>query len=104
MDLGEVPSGWRQANVIPIFKKGNRALMSNYRPVSLTSIVGKLLESIITNQIREHLEKLSLINDSQHEFSKGRSCLINLLTFYRNVYEAVDNDANYDIIYLDIYI
>ena len=43
----------------------------------------------------------SLINDSQHGFSKGRSCLTNLLTFYRNVYEAVDNDANYDIIYQD---
>ena len=46
------------------------------------------------------MEKFSLINDSQHGFSKGRSCLTNL-TFYRNVYEAVDNDANYDIMYLD---
>ena len=92
VDLGEVPSMWRQANVVPIFKKGNRALISNYRPVGLTSIVGKLLESIIANKIREHFEKFSLINDSQHGFSKGMSCLTNLLTFYRNVYEAVDND------------
>ena len=75
--------------------------MSSYRPVSLISIVSKLLESIIANKIREHLEKFSLINDSQHGFSKGRSCLTNLLTFYRNVYEAVDNGENYDIIYLD---
>ena len=75
--------------------------MSNYRPVSLTSFVGKLLESVIANNIREHLEKFSLINDSQHGFSKGKSCLTNLLTFYRNGYEAVDNDENYDIIYLD---
>ena len=43
VDLGEVSSMWRQANVVPIFKKENRALMSNYRPVSLTSIIGKLL-------------------------------------------------------------
>ena len=43
VDLGEVPSMHRQANVVSIFKKGNRALMSNYRPISLTSIVGKLL-------------------------------------------------------------
>ena len=71
--------------------------MSNYRPVSLTSIVGKLLESIIPNKIREHLEKFSLINDSQHGLSKGRSCLTNLLTFYRNVYEAVDNGENYTL-------
>ena len=47
------------------------------------------------------MEKFRLINDSQHGFSKCRSCLTNLLTFYRNVYEVVDNDENYDIIYLD---
>ena len=46
-------------------------------------------------------KKFSLINDSQHGFSKDRSCLTNLLTFYGNVYEAVDNDENYDNIYLD---
>ena len=71
VDLGESPLMWRQANVVPIFKKRNRGLMSNYRPISLTSIVNKLLESIIANKIREHLEKFSLINDSQHGFSKG---------------------------------
>ena len=43
VDLGEVPSMLRQANVVPIFKKGDRALMSIYRPINLTSIVGKLL-------------------------------------------------------------
>ena len=43
VDLGEIPSMWRQANVVPIFKKRNRLLMSYYRPVNLTSIVGKLL-------------------------------------------------------------
>ena len=80
------------------FKKGNRALMSNYRPVSLTSIIGNLLESIIANK---KMEKFSLINNSQHRFSKGRSCLTNLLTFYKKIYEAVDNDVKYDIIYLD---
>ena len=86
MDLGEIPSMWRQAKVVSIFKEGNKALMSNYRSVSLTSIVGKLLESIIANKIREHLEKFSFTN---------------LLTFYRNVYEGVVNNANYDIKYLD---
>ena len=44
MDLGEVPSMWKQANVVPIFKKGDRTIMSNYRPVSLTSFVEKILE------------------------------------------------------------
>ena len=98
VDSGEVPSLWRQANVTPIFKKGDRTLMSNHRPVSLTSVVGKLLESIMANSIREHLDKHKLINDSQHGFYKGRSCLTNLLSFYRKAYEAMDNNDSYDII------
>ena len=47
------------------------------------------------------MEKFSLINDSQHGFSKGRSCLTYLLTYHRNVYEEGDNDENYDTIYLN---
>ena len=101
VEIGDVPLLWRKGNVVPIFKKGDRGLKSNYRPVSLTSVVGKLLESIIAKNIREHLDKHSLINDSQHGFTKGRSCLTNLLSFYRKVYETADNDKDYDIIYLD---
>ena len=92
---------WKQANVVPIFKKGDRASASNYRPISLTPVVGKFLESIIADSIRSHLEKSKLIYDSQHGFTKGKSCLTNLLTFFRKVFEVVDNDENYDDIYLD---
>ena len=101
LDSGEVPELWRQANVVPIFKKGNRGLASNYRPVSLTSVVGKLMESLIAKNIRDHLDKHNLINPSQHGFTKGKSCLTNLLSFYNRVYEAADNGDSYDILYLD---
>ena len=101
LDTGVVPDLWKQANVVPIFKKGDRASASNYRPISLTSVVGKFLESIIADSIRSHLEKSKLIYDSQHGFTKGKSCLTNLLTFFRKVFEVVDNDENYDVIYLD---
>ena len=101
IESGLVPDDWKLANVIPIFKKGDKSDPSNYRPISLTSIVGKLLESIIAGKIRDHLEKYSLINPSQHGFLKGRSCLTNLLSFFSRVYEAVDKDKAYDIVYLD---
>ena len=101
VSTGEVPSLWRQANVVPIFKKGDRSEKSNYRPISLTSVIGKMLESIIAKRIREHLEFNELIVDSQHGFTKGKSCLTNLLSFYRTVYEAADADDSYDVIYLD---
>ncbi|MDJ0596593.1 MAG: reverse transcriptase family protein [Pleurocapsa sp. MO_226.B13] len=101
VETGEVPEAWKLANVVPIFKKGDKAATGNYRPISLTSTVGKILESIITKKIREHLDRHDLINDTQHGFMKGKSCLTNLLSFYSEVYEAVDNDKVYDAVYLD---
>ena len=101
LSTGLVPDEWKVANVVPIFKKGDKSLASNYRPISLTSVVGKLLESIIAENIRKHLETNKLILDTQHGFTQGRSCLTNLLTFFADVYEAVDSDKEYDVIYLD---
>jgi hypothetical protein len=53
---GEVPTDWGQANVIPIFKKGETYLASNYRPASLTCICCKLLEHIVVSNIFKHLD------------------------------------------------
>ena len=71
LDTGTVHRLWRQANVVPIFKKGDKAECSNYCPISLTSVVGKMLEAIIAKAIRKHLDKHKLIRHSQHGFSKG---------------------------------
>ena len=101
LDTGIVPKLWRQANVVPIFKKGDKADSSNYRPISLTSVIGKMLETIIARAIRKHLEEHELIRQSQHGFSKGKSCLTNLMSFYRKVYETIDSGDRYDVIYLD---
>ncbi len=60
-----------------------------------------MLESIITDTIRDHLDRYSLIHDSQHGFIKGKSCLTNLLSCYNRVYEAADNDESFDVVYLD---
>jgi len=98
---GIVPQDWKDANVTPLFKKGSKNKPENYRPVSLTSIVGKILESIIKDHIVEHLNKYSLIKSSQHGFTKGKSCLTNLLEFFETVTKEVDQDNSVDLIYLD---
>ena len=90
MEEGVVPEDFREANVTPIFKNGDRSGAGNYRPIGLTSIVGKLMESIIRDRIVEHLETYNLINDSQHGFRRRRSCLTNLLQFYDKIIENVD--------------
>ncbi|XP_053112296.1 calcium uptake protein 3, mitochondrial isoform X3 [Hemicordylus capensis] len=68
---GSVPEDWRVANVTPIFKKGSRGDPGNYRPVSLTSVPGKLMESILKDKIVKHLEEQALLGVSQHGFRKG---------------------------------
>ena len=87
--------------VTPLFKKGSRAKPENYRPVSLTSILGKMLESIVKDQIVKHLESNNLIHSSQHGFTKGRSCLTNLLEFMEIVTKELDEGNAVDLVYLD---
>ncbi|KAK4816377.1 hypothetical protein QYF61_016281 [Mycteria americana] len=98
---GEVPADWRLTNVTPIFKKGRKEDPGNYRPVSLTSVPGKLMEQIILSAITRHVENNQGIKPSQHGFRKGRSCLTNLISFYDKVTRLVDEGKAVDVVYLD---
>ena len=98
---GEIPEDWRKANVTPIFKKGTKGDPGNYRPVSLTSVPCKLLESIIKDKLLHHLMANKLIKDTQHGFMPGRSCATNLTEFKDKVTRSVDEGGSVDIIYLD---
>lgn len=73
LDTGTLPFDWKLANVTALFKKGNKGDPGNYRPVSLTCIVCKILESCIRDTIVNFLESKNLISDCQHGFRKGRS-------------------------------
>ena len=79
---GIVPLEWKEANIIPLFKKGSRNKSVNYRPVSLTSVICKLLETIIRDHIIDFLVKHKSINPSQHGFLKARSCLTNIVVVF----------------------
>ena len=70
-----------KAKVTAVFKKGDKSLPSNYRPIRLTTQVCKVLESIVRDCIIEHAKKHKLIKESQHGFVKNRSCLTNVLEF-----------------------
>ncbi|KAK4810629.1 hypothetical protein QYF61_007366 [Mycteria americana] len=98
---GEVPADWRLADVTPIYKKGRKEDPGNYRPVSLTSVPGKLMEQIILSAITRHVEDNQVIRPSQHGFRKGRSCLTNLISFYDKVTRLVDEGKAVDVVYLD---
>jgi hypothetical protein len=90
MEEGVVPADWRDANVSPIFKKGAKSSPSNYRPVSLTSVSCRVMESLIRDAMTAHLTANKLINKSQHGFVKDRSCVTNLLEFLEQATTVVD--------------
>jgi len=87
--------------VTPIFKKNERSNSANYRPVSLTIILCKVLESLIRDKAIDHLNLYKLIKNTQHGFVKNRSCLTNLLVFLEEVTNYVDSGCPVDVIYLD---
>ena len=98
---GVVPFEWKEANIISLFKKGSRNKSENYRPVSLTSVICKLLERLIKDHMVDFLVKHKLLNSSQHGFLKARSCLTNMLCFLEEITKWIDVGSPVDIIYLD---
>ena len=92
---------WKMANTTPIFKKGSKTIPTNYRPVSLTSQVVKILESLIHFRIMQYLSENNIVTPYQHGFTTKKSCFTNLLETYENWTLAVDSGCGIDVIYLD---
>ncbi|KAI8494439.1 hypothetical protein Bbelb_276650 [Branchiostoma belcheri] len=101
LNTAEIPKDWRDANICAIFKKGDRAVPSNYRPVSLTCISCKLLEHIIHSQIMKHLESYSILTDYQHGFRAKRSTETQLILTVHDIAGALNSKRQVDLAILD---
>jgi len=101
LDEGILPQAWKDAHVSPIFKKGMKNKTNNYRPVSLTSAICNILESITRDHIMSHIQKHDLLSKHQHGFIPGRSCSTQLVACL-DVWTAIlDRGSNMDAVYLD---
>ena len=98
---GVVPFEWKEANIISLCKKDSTNKSENYRPVSLTSVICKLLKRLIKDHMVDFPVRHKLLNSSQHGFLKARSCLTNMLCVFEEITKWIDEGSPIDIIYLD---
>ena len=101
IDCGDLPEDWVNANISPVFKKGDVHLAENYRPVSLTSVSCKLLEHIICKHMLNHLEKNKILTNLNHGFRSGYSCETQLLVTLDELLHFNDKGLQTDIAILD---
>ena len=93
---GYIPSEWKLANVVPVYKKDEKDHVENYRPISLLCIISKVLERCVLNRINDRLE--DLIADCQHGFRSGRSCVTNLLETLDYIGAILDRAGQVDCV------
>ena len=101
LEIGKLPLDWKTALVSAIFKKGNKSLVSNYRPVSLTSVVCKIMEKLVRSRILNRMKSQNLFTKRQYGFISGRSTSLQLLEVLDKWTEALDNGHYVDCIYMD---
>eukprot|EP00057_Strongylocentrotus_purpuratus_P029222 XP_011683696.1 PREDICTED: RNA-directed DNA polymerase from mobile element jockey-like [Strongylocentrotus purpuratus] len=101
LQQGKIPHAWKVANVVPIFKKGDKHKAENYRPISLTSIICKVAEHIIHSQIIHHLDEHNLLTDFQFGFRRKRSCESQLLVTVDDLATGLRDKQQIDAILLD---
>ena len=101
MEEGDIPTEWKSANVSPIYKKGSKNKAENYRPISLTSIICKIMESFIKERVVAHLISNNLLSSKQFGFISGRSTATQLLRYLDKCIDTIVNGGVVDTIYLD---
>jgi len=101
LDQGVIPDDWRTANIVPVYKKGEKHTAANYRPISLTSIVCKLLEHIIHSSVMDHFDRHQILCDEQHGFRAKRSCESQLLITLHDIAKNMEEGEQTDVILLD---
>ena len=101
IQTGKLPLEWCRAQVTPVFKKGDKSSAANYRPISLTCILCKVLEHIMASHLVKHLDKHDLLYDLQHGFREKRSCETQLTMLFEDLAKNTSAGKQTDLILLD---
>ena len=96
------PTQWKLANVTPVFKKDNPSKVNNYRPISLISVLGKVMERCIYKHFYNILLKNSIITPHQSGFTPGDSAINQLLSLTNEFGKALDEGKEIRVVFCDI--
>ena len=102
LNSGKFPKLWKRANVIPLFKKNDKASISNYRPVSLLSSVGKVFEKLVFNKLFDYFQRNFLISIWQSRFIPGHSTVTHLVEMYDTFCRAVSEGKEIRVVFCDV--
>ena len=96
-----MPKDWTDANIAPVFKKGDKHAAENYRPVSLTSVLSKSLEHIVCHSLHKHFDKFNILTSPNHGFRSEYSCETQLTVTVDQLARNVDMGLQTDVAILD---
>ena len=99
LNQGTFPKRWKQANIVPIFKKGDKKAPENYRSVSLLPLFGKVLEKVVYDELLRHVSPV--LSEAQHGFLPHRSCVTNLAAYLHHAWASISDGRQTDTIYTD---
>ena len=101
MNNGTLPGDWKKATVIPIHKGGDQSLVTNYRPVSLTSVVCKQMEHVIASYLSQLWDKNNWLYEGQHGFRPVYSCESQVINVCQHIADSLDNGDRIDAVIID---
>jgi hypothetical protein len=102
IDTGCLPNQWKQANITALHKKGSKQQPNNYRPVSLTCIPCKVLETLLRTKVIDHMNHNALFSDCQYGFVEKRSTTLQLLYTVEDWLSEIEEGRAVDACYLDV--
>ena len=102
IELCQFPTDWKLANIIPVYKKGDRTNATNYRPISLLGCLGKVFEKCIFKYLYNYLNSMDIITKAQSAFTPGDSAVFQLVDLYDTFCRALDDGKEVRVVFCDI--
>ena len=102
LESGCFPAAWKQANVVPVYKKNDKSCITNYRPISLLPCPSKVVERLVYNELYAYCSKFNLLSEKNSGFKKLDGTINQLINLTNKIYQALNDEHEIAMIFLDL--